>query len=111
LPLFSALLTFLLLYLSRQYLLDLTAQIPLEWLTAQIGVIDAEIIQKVLKLIIFGILFIVACCLYFGFLIASRSFGREELEIVHKAMRRLKVPEKYAGIILKLLGGQSQHST
>ncbi len=106
LPLFSALLAFILLCLSRQYLLDLTAKIPIDWLAAQLGGIEPEMMQKMLKLIVFGVLFLVSCGLYFGILIASRSFGKEELEIVHKGMRRMKIPEKYIDFFLHFLGGK-----
>ncbi|MFH1221612.1 MAG: polysaccharide biosynthesis C-terminal domain-containing protein, partial [Candidatus Micrarchaeota archaeon] len=106
LPLFSAVLAFLLLYLSRQYLLDFTAKIPLDWLAAQLGGIEPEMMQKILKLIVFGVLFIVACTFYFGILIVSRSFGKEELDIIHKGMRRMKIPEKYIYFFLHFLGGK-----
>jgi len=63
------------------------------------GQIANEIIQKLVKLVIFGLLFLVACFVYFVLLFVLKTFGKEELDILEAALRKARVPEKYISII------------
>ncbi|MGC8899635.1 MAG: flippase [Candidatus Micrarchaeia archaeon] len=91
--------------IMAQYISLLISSLNIKELTAII-VFDQTIAEKAVKLMIFGILFLFVCAVYLTFLVLTKSFGKEELKIMQKALRRLKVPEKYSKKILNILGGR-----
>lgn len=98
-PLTAGVIALVILFLSRQYVL------------AQVGRLSEMPLvlfdgygMLFLKLAIFTILFIIASGVYVMLLIFSKSFSKPEFEILRKAFRKLKIPEKYAVAIMGVLG-------
>lgn len=95
--------TFLLSLLSG-YISNLLSSIAFESIEKMLDFIDSAFLSKAIKLIIFGLLFFIICALYFTVLILTKSFGKEEKDIIHRAMRRAKIPDRYSSWIFDRLG-------
>lgn len=61
------------------------------------------VIQKIVKLTIFGIIFGIASSIYLFTLILLRSFGKEEIEILEAGLRKAKIPNSYIKITKEIL--------
>ncbi len=94
--------TLLLSFLS-DHLLSFVSSIPLQGVEKAFSFIDNAFANKAIKLVILGLLFFFACALYFVVLILTKSFGVEEKDIIHRALRKARVPEKYYFWILERL--------
>ncbi|MEM3422653.1 MAG: flippase [Candidatus Bilamarchaeaceae archaeon] len=105
-PIFAGLVAFLILYITRQNIIEYISSLPLSIVMAHLGFLDTEILTKFVKLIFFGLLFLLSSVIYFVLLILSRSFGKEEVIIVQKAMRRLKIPDNYIASFTRVLEGR-----
>ncbi|MEM4208174.1 MAG: polysaccharide biosynthesis C-terminal domain-containing protein, partial [Candidatus Bilamarchaeaceae archaeon] len=105
-PIFAGLVAFLVLYIARQNIIEYISSLPPSIVTAHLDFLDTEILTKFVKLIFFGLLFLLSSVIYFVLLILSRSFGKEEVIIVQKAMRRLKIPDNYIASFTKVLEGR-----
>ncbi|MEM4626506.1 MAG: flippase [Candidatus Bilamarchaeaceae archaeon] len=105
-PIFAGLVAFLVLYIARQNIIEYISYLPPSIVTAHLDFLDTEILTKFVKLIFFGLLFLLSSVIYFVLLILSRSFGKEEVIIVQKAMRRLKIPDNYIASFTKVLEGR-----
>ncbi len=87
---------FLVLFLIKDYIIiGLNEYIPLIQIGASQGQMTDEIAQKMVKLAVFGILFGLSCAIYFFSLLALRSFGEDEIEVLEAGLKKIKVPEKY----------------
>jgi hypothetical protein len=51
--------------------------------------------QKMVKLIVFGLLFLLSAGLYFLALLAMKSFGEEELVLLEAGMKRARIPTEH----------------
>jgi O-antigen/teichoic acid export membrane protein len=94
----------LLVFLSSGYVSNILSSIPLEDFEKALGFVDSALLGKAVKLAVFGLLFFVVCAFYFTVLILTKSFGKEEKDIIRRAMRRAKIPERYSSWILGRLG-------
>ena len=65
--------------------------------------IISEIIEKVLKMAVLGVLVSTAFLIYLIFLILLKAFHKEDVEILAGAMRRAKVPKKWISITERIL--------
>jgi len=90
----------LLVFLSSGYVSNILSSIPLEDFEKALGFVDSALLGKAVKLAVFGLLFFVVCAFYFAVLILTKSFGKEEKDIIRRAMRRAKIPERYSSWIL-----------
>src|SRR3989344_1471817 len=91
-PLLAGMATLLLLFLLKPFILTALSAAPvMEELEGLAGLIA----QKILKLLIFGLLFLVVSMAYFMALLVFRVLGKEEIIVFQGALRRAKVPEKY----------------
>ena len=103
-PLVAGILAFGLLLLFKPYLWPiLTDTVSNIQIGAGKGGTFEEILQKVIKLAIFGILFIVTSFVYFVILLGLKAFGKDEIDILDAALRKGRIPEKYRGHIKKIL--------
>jgi len=62
---------------------------------ASAGQISDEIMQQLVKLAIFGLLFLFSVLVYLIALLLLKSFGEEEITLLEAGLRRARVPEKY----------------
>jgi O-antigen/teichoic acid export membrane protein len=65
--------------------------------------ISGEIVHKMAKFVIFGLLFIFAVLLYFIALLLLKSFGEEEISLLEAGLRRAKIPSRYIEFSRNLL--------
>jgi Na+-driven multidrug efflux pump len=93
----------LLLFLSSGYVSNILSSIPFEDVEKALGFVDSIVVSKAVKLVVFGLLFFVVCVFYFVVLVLTKSFGKEEKDIIRRAMRRAKIPERYSSWILDRL--------
>jgi len=63
---------------------------------------SAELLAKSLRLIVFGILFLVAGALYFASLFLLRSFHEEDVSMLSAAMRRARLPDGWIVFISRI---------
>jgi predicted permease len=90
----------LLVFLSSGYISNILSSIPLEDFEKALGFVDSIVVSKAVKLVVFGLLFFVVCIFYFAVLVLTKSFGKEEKDIVRRAMRKAKIPKRYSSWIL-----------
>lgn len=104
-PLLAGLLAFSLIFLLKPYLWPVLDETVSNFLLIGIGQGGAfeEILQKVVKLTIFGTLFLLCCAVYFLILLASKLFGEDEIKILDAVLRKGKVPEKYREQVIAVL--------
>jgi O-antigen/teichoic acid export membrane protein len=91
----------LLIFLIKPYLLVAVDSAPdIE------GIALSDIVSKVLKLFILGILFIIASLFYVFLLFILKTFDEEDVNLLAAALRRAKIPEKWVETISRffLLG-------
>jgi len=93
----------LLLFLSSGYVSNILSSIPFEDVEKALGFVDSIVVSKAVKLVVFGLLFFVVCIFYFAVLVLTKSFGKEEKDIIRRAMRRAKIPEKEMSFALRML--------
>jgi O-antigen/teichoic acid export membrane protein len=80
----------LLIFLIKPYLLVAVDSAPdLE------GIAFSEIVSKVLKLFILGILFIIASLFYASLLFVLKTFDEEDVNLLAAALRRAKIPDSW----------------
>jgi len=91
-------------YFSSGYVLSTLSYIPMQEIEKMLQFIDTAFVSKGIKLILFAFLFLLVCTIYFAVLILTKSFGKEEKDIIRRAIRRAKIPERYCSWILNRLG-------
>jgi O-antigen/teichoic acid export membrane protein len=101
-PIFAAVLALIILLLLKQPILYLVSSIP--QLPFELDGIAEIILQKSIKLLALGTIFLFACCLYILFLLILRCFKTEDYDITGSALRRLNLPENTIFNIQKLMG-------
>lgn len=104
-PLLAGFLTLAILFLAKPFLLSLFSLAGTVSLEALEGGLVEIMLQKVIRLLIFGLLFILVSLMYFIVLLVLKILGTEEITLLQSALRRAKVPEKYiayVGALLKL---------
>lgn len=95
-PIIAGILAFVMIFLLKGTILALiNAYVPSVQADLFGEQIANEIVQKLVKFVIFGLLFLVACFVYFILLFALKTFGAEELDILEAAMRKARVPDRY----------------
>ena len=99
-PIISGITTIILLFLIKPYVVEIL-KIIIPSLTY--NSIISEIIELLLKLIVFGFLTAVAFLIYLIFLILFKAFHKEDIEILAGAMRRLKIPKRWISITKRIL--------
>lgn len=105
-PVLASVLALVLFFTASQYVSPLVSSLPMGQFASAIGLLDASIAEKLIKLAFFAVFFAAACTIYFVILIITKSFGKEELGIIRKALIRMKIPEQYAARVVNILSGQ-----
>jgi O-antigen/teichoic acid export membrane protein len=94
---FAGLIALGLIFLVKPYLSDVLSLFP------ELGDGDlAAITSKVLKLFVFGGLFIIAGGIYVILLFLLRSFSQEDVGLLAVALRRARIPEKWIEMVSKI---------
>ncbi|MEM4359978.1 MAG: flippase [Candidatus Bilamarchaeaceae archaeon] len=104
-PLIAAVLAFVLLYLFRYHLISFISAFFSWQAPLIIEGLGEEVLNKLIKLVVLGILFAVCMAVYLALLIFSKSFEATEFVIIEKAMRRVRIPEAYIKKIISVFGG------
>lgn len=92
-----------LLLLKETVLIEITKYANLIQIGSSGGQLADVIAQKMVKLAIFGVLFLVSCVVYFLALLGLRAFGKEEISLLEAGLKKVKVPEKYIKLVRTLL--------
>jgi O-antigen/teichoic acid export membrane protein len=89
-------LSLLIILLVKPYILTFTDHaknfFSAEILSQSLGM---TIVEKILQLGVFGVIFLITTGVLLLLLIMSKCFGNEESELLIKALRRMRVPEKW----------------
>jgi len=84
------------LFLFKEYVLVLIdAVIANIQISIPSGQLLDEIAQELVKLIIFGLFFLLSVFIYFITLLFLKSFGEEEISLLAAGLRKVGVPERY----------------
>ncbi len=59
------------------------------------GQLADELAQKIVKFMVFGLLFLFSVLVYFIALLLLKSFGEEEITLLEAGLRKARIPEKY----------------
>jgi O-antigen/teichoic acid export membrane protein len=102
-PLIAGIMAFLIIFLLKDQILSAITQIPEIQIGESQGQIADEVAQKLVKLIVFGALFLVSCIMYFIAMLTLRVFSSDEIEILDAGLKRIGVPERYRKTIGKIL--------
>jgi len=100
-PIIAGLITIILLFFLKPYMGEILRTIIPSLI--QPTDIISEIIEKLLKIIVLGILVSTAFLIYLIFLIQLKAFHKEDVEILSGAMRRLKIPKRWISITERVL--------
>lgn len=63
----------------------------------------SEILLKFLRLFVLGIFVLISFSIYLFFLIKSKAFHKEDVDIMAGGMRRARIPKKYISLVEKIL--------
>lgn len=92
-PVFAGLIAFAVIFALRGELVYLMGQIP------PLPIIDegiaAVVLQKIVKLAILGVIFLVACAVYLLAVALLRALEKEDVKVLAGALRRAKVPKEW----------------
>lgn len=103
-PLIAGIIGFVVIFLLKEQIFGL---LDTYLLNIQIGSSQGQladlILQKIIKLMILGILFLVSCVVYFLALLGLRSFGEDEIDLLEKGLRKIRIPEKYINSVRTIL--------
>ncbi len=95
-PLIAGIIGFIVIFLLKEQIFELLDN---HLLNIQIGSSQGQladlVLQKVMKLMILGILFLVSSTVYFLALLGLRSFGEDEIDLLEKGLRKIRIPENY----------------
>jgi len=100
-PIIAGLVTISLLFFFKPYMSEILRTL-IPGLIQPTDIIS-EIIEKLLKIVVLGILVSTAFLIYLIFLIQLKAFHKEDVEILSGAMRRLKLPKKWILFIERVL--------
>lgn len=104
-PVLASIVALILFFTASQYVSPLVSSLPLDEIAKATEILDASIAGKLIKLALFAVFFAAVCAIYLIVLIITKSFGKEELAIIRKALPRMKVPEQYAERAANILSG------
>ncbi len=96
-------LTFLIMFIVKNPFLDIMdfiVEIMDGFLTSDAFI--WSIIEKILKLVIFGLLFLLSSLILFFLFFICNAFGSSEIELLEKSMKRINIPEEYSDRILSV---------
>ncbi|MDD5337242.1 MAG: oligosaccharide flippase family protein [Candidatus ainarchaeum sp.] len=67
------------------------------------AILSNQIYQKVWQFGVLGVLFLVCCAIYFVFLSLLRAFGKEDIELLRSAFRRVGMKDSHMEIVWMLM--------
>jgi len=102
-PLIAGLVALVIIFLLKEPIISLMDGYVLEMPQGQL--LD-EFVQKMVKFIMFGLLFLLSVLIYFIALLALKSFGEEEIGLLETGLRRLRVSENHVATTRKFLEGR-----
>jgi O-antigen/teichoic acid export membrane protein len=95
-PLLAGIAVLVVIFLLKSIIVSLMyTYIPEIQIGASKGQLADEMAQKMVKLIVFGLLFLLSAGLYFLALLAMKSFGEEELVLLEAGMKRARIPTEH----------------
>jgi len=95
-PIFSGLVTIFILFLTKDYLMQIiNGIIPLIKIGISQGQLADEIAQKLVKLFMFGCLFLFSSGIYLISIILTKTLGKDEKKLLNQILIKLKIPKKY----------------
>jgi O-antigen/teichoic acid export membrane protein len=95
---FAGLLALGLIFLLKPYLTDIMSILP------ELGEADiSAIVSKILRLAVFGSLFLIAGAVYLSTLFLLKTFTSEDVELLAAALRKAKIPQYWIDMLSKLL--------
>jgi O-antigen/teichoic acid export membrane protein len=99
-PLIAGLISLIIIFLLKDpVLLFVNTYLPVDSLSFAGDQMFAELLQKLIKLTIFGLLFLLSVTIYFTLLLLLKSFAEEEISVLEAALRRAKIPDKYIAYV------------
>ena len=102
-PLVAGLVALVIIFLLKEPIISLMDNYVLEMPQGQLL---NELVQKMIKFVMFGLLFLLSVFIYFVALLMLKSFGEEEILLLEAGLKKAKVPESYILFIRKFLEGK-----
>jgi len=103
-PLVAGLVALVIIFLLKEPIISLVDSYVLEiQVGGSRGQLLDELVQKMIKLVMFGLLFLLSVFIYFIALLALKSFGEEEISLLEAALRKARIPENYISTIRNFL--------
>ena len=101
-PVFAGLISLVLLVLIKGSVFQLVSLLPALPVSTE-GMVGL-VAGKLIKLAIIGLLFFLACAVFFVSLVLIRGFAQEDRDLISSAMRRAKVPDNIIITVKGIMG-------